>query len=83
MRLKTTFFFIAHHTLSKHLEYYTWIEIRISTKGKNNSLQIWEKAISLYRKLSLNLIRRTTDHEQLHASVSHTEKEPLPSFGAN
>ena len=83
MRLKTTFSFIAHHTLTKHLEYYTWVEIRISTKGENNSPQIWEKAVSQYRKVSLNSIRRTTDHEQLLASVSHTEKEPLPSFVEN
>lgn len=80
MRLKTTFSFLANHTLTKNLEYY--IEVTVPTKGNNNPPLIWAKAVSLYRKLSLCLIRRTTDHEQLHASVSHTEKEPLPSSGA-
>jgi len=40
IRLKTAVSFLASHTLTK---YYTWVEIRISTKGKNNSPQIWEK----------------------------------------
>ena len=75
-------FSFLYHTLTKNLEYYTWVEVTVPTKGNNNSPLIWAKAVSLCRKLSSWLIRRTTDYEQLHASVSHTEKEPLPSSGA-